>query len=147
MTVRRAVVALVLAGMLSACGTTAAPGAAPSTVPVGSATGSTPTVSHSKGLPPAVTPTDTSGQSIVGWSGPGLMYLVTYGSGSCPKLPTSVSAAGSNQLTLTTAPSSDGPCTMDFGPTTSVVDVPPGIDDTKPVEVTVDGVVSTVPPR
>ena len=36
---------------------------------------------------------------------------------------------------------------MDFGPTTSVVDVPQGIDDTKPVQVTVDGIASTVPPR
>jgi hypothetical protein len=75
------------------------------------------------------------------------MYLVTYGSGSCPKLPTSVSASGSNQLTITTEATSAGPCTMDFGPTTSVVDVPQGIDDTKPVQVTVDGVASTVPPR
>jgi hypothetical protein len=36
---------------------------------------------------------------------------------------------------------------MDFGPTTSIVDMPQGIDDTKPVEGTVDGAVSTVPPR
>jgi hypothetical protein len=104
-------------------------------------------VSHTKGLPPTVTPTDTAGQSLVGWSGLRLMYLVTYGSGSCPRLPTSVSATGSNQLAITTASDSDGPCTMDFGPTTSVVDVPQGIDDTKPVQVTVDGVVLTVPPR
>ena len=147
MRVRLAVALLVLAGVLSGCGAIAAPGAVPSTAPPGSATGSTPTVSHTKGLPPTVTPTGTSGQSIVGWSGPGRMYVVTFGSGSCPKLPTSVSATGGNQLTITTAASSDGPCTMDFGPTTSVVDVPPGIDDVKPVEVTVDGVVSTVPPR
>ena len=104
-------------------------------------------MSHSKGLPSTVTPTDSSGQSIVGWSGAGRLYVVTFGSGSCPKLPTSVTATGSNQLTIVTAPSSDGPCTMDFGPTTSVVDVPPGIDETKPVQVTVDGVASTVPPR
>ena len=145
MTVRFAVGLLVLAGTLSACGTTAAPGSAPSSAPAGSATGST--VSHTKGLPPTVTPSDTAGQSLVGWTGPGRMYLVTYGSGSCPKLPTGVSASGGNQLTITTASTSDGPCTMDFGPTTSVVDVPQGIDDTKPVQVTVDGVASNVPPR
>jgi hypothetical protein len=46
-----------------------------------------------------------------------------------------------------TAPTSDGPCTMDFGPTTSVVDAPSGIDDKQPVQVTVDGVASTVAPR
>lgn len=145
MTVRFAVGLLVLAGTLSACGTTAAPGTAPGSAPAGSATGSTP--SHTKGLPPTVTPTDTAGASLVGWTGPGRMYLVTYGSGSCPKLPTSVTTTGSNQLTITTASTSDGPCTMDFGPTTSAVDVPQGIDGTKPVQVTVDGVASTVPPR
>lgn len=72
--------------------------------PAGSMTGFTPTVSHTKGLPPMVTPTDTSEQSLVGWSDPGRMYLVTFGCGSCPKLLTSVSATGS-----------DGPRTMDFG--------------------------------
>ena len=145
MTARFAVVLLVLAGTLSACGTTAAPGSPPGSAPAGSAAGAT--VSHTKGLPPTVTPSVTTGQSLLGWTGPGRMYLVTYGSGSCPKLPTSVSASGANQLAITTASTSDGPCTMDFGPTTSVVDVPQGIDDTKPVQVTVDGVASTVPPR
>jgi hypothetical protein len=144
-TARFAVVLLVLAGTLSACGTTAAPGSPPGSAPAGSAAGAS--VSHTKGLPPTVTPSVTTGQSLLGWTGRGRMYLVTYGSGSCPKLPTSVSASGSNQLTITTASTSDGPCTMDFGPTTSVVDVPQGIDDTKPVQVTVDGVASTVPPR
>ncbi len=144
MTVRFTVGLPLLAAVLTACGTSSAPGTAPSSAPAGSATGST--LSHTKGLPPTVTPTDTAGQSLVGWTGPGRMYLVTYGSGSCPKLPTSVSATG-NQLTITTALSSDGPCTMDFGPTTSVVDVPQGIDDALPVQVTIDGVASTVPPR
>jgi hypothetical protein len=84
---------------------------------------------------------------VVGWSGPRLMYLVTYGSGLCPKLPTSVTVAEGNRLTITTAPASDAPCRMDFGPTTSVVDVPAAIDDKEPVEVTVDGAISTVPLR
>jgi hypothetical protein len=104
-------------------------------------------VRYTKGLPPSVTITDTTGQSVVGWLGPGQMYLVTYGSGSCPKLPTDVTAAAGNRLTITTAPSSDGPCTMDFGPTTSFVDVPTGIDEKQPVQVTVDGVASSVAPR
>jgi hypothetical protein len=146
--VKAAGAVLLVAGALSGCGSTATPGAAaPTSATTGSTMASTPTVSHTKGLPGTVTPTDTAGRSIVGWSGAGRMYLVTFGSGSCPKLPTSVSATGSSRLIVTTASSSDGPCTMDFGPTTSVVDVPLGIDDTKPVEVTVDGVASTVAPR
>lgn len=136
---------ILLLAVAAGCGTASTPSAPATTA--GSATGSTPTVSHTKGLPPSITITDTSGQSVVGWLGAGQMYLVTYGSSTCPRLPTSVTAAAGNRLTITTAPTSDGPCTMDFGPTTSVVDVPQGISDTQPVQVTVDGVASTVPPR
>lgn len=136
--------AFVLA-LLAGCGTTTTPGAPPTTG--AAATGSTPSVRHTKGLPPSVTVSDPSGENVVGWSGAGQMYVVTYGSGSCPKLPTSVTAAAGNRLTITTAPSSDGPCTMDYGPTTSLVDVPAGIDDRQPMHVTVDGVASTLPPR
>ena len=136
---------ILLAALLAGCGTATTPSAPAPTA--GSATGSTPTVSHTKGLPSSVTVTDTSGQSQVGWFGPGQMCLVTYGSSTCPRVPTSVTSAAGNRLTITTAPSSDGPCTMDFGPTTSVVDVPQGISDTQPVQVTVDGVASTVPAR
>lgn len=112
MRARRAAPLLLLA-VLAGCGTATTPSAP-----------ATPTVSHTKGLPPSVTITDTSGQSVVGWLGAGQMYLVTYGSSTCPRLPTSVTAAAGNRLTITTARSSDGPCTMDLGPTTSVVDVP-----------------------
>ena len=89
-------------------------------------------MSHTKGLPPTVTPTDTAGQSLVGWTGPGRMYLVTYGSGSCPKLPTSVSPRG-NQLTITTASTSDGPVHDGLRADHQRRRRAPGIDDTKPV--------------
>jgi hypothetical protein len=136
-----AVLVLAIAG----CGTATTP-SSPTAAPP-SSTGSTPAVSHTKGLPPSVTVTGVPGQPLVGWLGPGRMYLVTYGSGSCPKLPTGVTAASGNRLTITTASASDGPCTMDFGPTTSVIDVPQGIDDTQSVQVTVDGTPITVQPR
>jgi hypothetical protein len=141
----RIVAPLLVVAVLAGCGTATTPSAPATTA--GSATGSPPSVSHTKGLPASVSVTDASGQSLVGWLGPGRMYLVTYGSSTCPRLATSVTAASGNRLTITTAPSSDGPCTMDFGPTTSVVDVPQGIDDTHPVSVTVDGAAATVPPR
>jgi hypothetical protein len=147
-TVRLALGLLVLAGTLSACGSTAAPGGvAPSTAPAGSARASTPNVTPTKGLPPSVTPTDTMGASLVGWESAGRLYVVTYGSSTCPRVPVSMSVATGNQLTIVTKPTSDGPCTMDFGPSTSVVDAPTGLDDSKPLQVTVDGVASTVPPR
>lgn len=132
--------ALVLAAALSGCGSAPSPsGAGPSP--------SAPTVSHTRGLPPDVTSTDSPGESVVGWAGPGRMYVVTYGSSSCPRLPNAVTAATGNRLTIATNAASDGPCTMDFGPTTSVVDVPQEIDETMPVEVILDGVSSAVPPR
>jgi hypothetical protein len=36
---------------------------------------------------------------------------------------------------------------MDIGPTTSVVDVLARVDESKPVELTIDGVVSVLQPR
>ncbi|MEP6650393.1 MAG: hypothetical protein ABJA74_10865 [Lapillicoccus sp.] len=94
-----------------------------------------------------MTPTDSAGQALVGWGGRGRMYVVTFGSGTCPKLPTTVTVGDGNRLTITTTSNSKGPCTMDVSPTTSVITVPRGFDDTTPVQVTVDGVPSTVPPR
>jgi hypothetical protein len=154
-TVRYAAGPLLLAGALTACltacGTTPAPGTAPSTAtstaPAGSATATTPNVTPTKGLPPTVTPTDTTGASLVGWAGAGRLYVVTYGSSTCPRVPVSLSVATGNRLTIATRPTSDGPCTMDFGPSTSVVDAPSGLDDTAPLQVTIDGVALTVPPR
>ena len=139
--------ALVAVGALAGCGTSSSPGASPSSAPPGSATASTPNVTATKGLPPTVTPTDTMGTSLVGWEGPGRLYVVTYGSSTCPRVPVSVTAATGNRLAITTKPTSDGPCTMDFGPSTSVIDAPQGLDDTMPVQVTIDGVAVTVPPR
>jgi hypothetical protein len=138
---------ILLAMALAGCGTSSSPGTSPSSAPAGSATASTPSVTATKGLPPSVTPTDTTGASLVGWQGAGRLYVVTYGSSTCPRVPTNVSVAAGNQLTITTTPTSAGPCTMDFGPSTSVIDAPTGLDDTKPLQVTIDGGTLTVPPR
>lgn len=104
-------------------------------------------VSHLiRGLPPNATGSSAF-EAFAVWAEAGRMYVVTFGSSSCPKVPTGVSASADNRLTVRAKPISDGPCTMDISPTTSLVDVPAGIDDSKPVEVTIDGVVSVLPPR
>jgi len=147
MRISAAAAVLLAVGALGACGTSSSPGASPSSAPLGSATASTPNVTATKGLPPTVTPTDTTGASLVGWQSAGRLYVVTYGSSTCPRVPVDVAVATGNRLTIATKPTSDGPCTMDFGPSTSVIDAPQGLDDTMPVQVTIDGVGLTVPPR
>ena len=150
---RPAVVASVIAvvvAMLSGCATSSAPGAASSAAvtTAASTSGSAPTssVSYTKGLPPGAAPNTTFDAYAV-WAEPGRLYVVTFGSSSCPKLPATVTVGNGNRLGVTTKPTSDGPCTMDIGPTTSVVDVPPGVDDSRPVEVSIDGVVSMLAPH
>jgi hypothetical protein len=101
---------------------------------------------HHQRLPPNATGSSAF-EAFTVWAEAGRMYVVTFGSSSCPKVPTGVSASADNRLTVRAKPISDGPCTMDIRPTTSLVDVPAGIDDSKPVEVTIDGVVSVLPPR
>ncbi|MEO8830480.1 MAG: hypothetical protein ABI269_09900, partial [Lapillicoccus sp.] len=83
----------------------------------------------------------------VAWGDKGQLLVVTFGSSGCPKFPTAVTTEGGNTLTVTTAAAKDRPCTMDFSPTTSTVAVPTGIDDTKNVQVAIDGQESTLLPR
>jgi len=126
--------------------TTTAP--IPSSAPASPALAATPfpSVTIIRGLPPNATRSSAfEGHAV--WAEAGRMYVVTFGSSSCPKVPTGVSASADNRLTVRAKPISDGPCTMDISPTTSLVDVPAGIDDSNPVEVTIDGVVSVLPPR
>jgi hypothetical protein len=125
--------------------TTTAP--IPSSAPASPALAATPfpSVTIIRGLPPNATGSSAF-EAFAVWAEAGRLYVVTFGS-SCPKVPTGVSASADNRLTVRAKPISDGPCTMDISPTTSLVDVPAGIDDSNPVEVTIDGVVSVLPPR
>jgi hypothetical protein len=77
---------------------------------------------------------------------PGRIFVVTFGSGSCPNLPTSVTASGSHLIVITThehMSKGDDACTDDLGPTTSTVDVPKAIS--APFSVEIDGYKTVLP--
>ncbi|MFI2488401.1 hypothetical protein ACH47X_15920 [Promicromonospora kroppenstedtii] len=99
-----------------------------------------------RGLPPGL---EGSTDSTVGvaWSPePGLLYVVTNGSSSCPTFAEPQATIGSGGksagvaaadgvLTVAFVPAEDGICTMDFVPTTTVVEVPAESDTGQPVPV------------
>ena len=122
---------------------------------LGSCTGSGPAVSgavvtHVRGLPPSVTQVaPESTKPVAAWAGPNQIYVVAYGSGSCPNLPTTVDADRHNGVVVKTHEQTFGAaaCTADLGPTTSTVNLPRGIDDTKPVLVDIDGNITRLAPR
>jgi hypothetical protein len=83
------------------------------------------------------------------WAGPGRVYVLTYGSSSCPSIPTSVNAHDAHQLVIKTVEhdlyEQDDACTADLGPTTSVVEIPEEIDEHHAVLVEIDDVFIRLP--
>jgi hypothetical protein len=88
---------------------------------------------------------------FVTWATHDAVYVTTWGSGSCPRIPTSVHARGVNKVVITTVEhdffAGDNACTSDLGPTTSTVLLPEEIDRTRAVMVDVDGSTSQLPDR
>jgi hypothetical protein len=82
--------------------------------------------------------------------GPNQIYIVAYGSSSCPPLPTTVQADGQHHLIVKTKEhlfKGDIACTNDLAATTSTVKIPKGIDVTTPLRIDVNGTVTTLDPR
>ena len=96
-------------------------------------------------MTPPSAPTATT--STAEWAGPRAIYLVTYGSGSCPRIPTQVKAVGQHDVRIDTAEhiakGNDG-CTGDLGPTTITVTLPHDTDTAGPLRIDVDGSVTTL---
>jgi hypothetical protein len=102
-----------------------------------------------RGLPPGLEGS-TDSTAGVAWSPePGLLYVVTNGSSSCPTFAEPEATIGSGGksagvdaadgvLTVTFLPADNGICTMDFVPTTTVVEVPAEADTGKAVPVQLD---------
>ncbi|MFD7021226.1 hypothetical protein [Promicromonospora sukumoe] len=102
-----------------------------------------------RGLPPGLEGS-TDSTAGVAWSPePGLLYVVTNGSSSCPTFAEPEATIGSGGksagvdaadgvLTVTFLPADNGICTMDFVPTTTVVEVPAESDTGKAVPVQLD---------
>jgi hypothetical protein len=74
---------------------------------------------------------------------------MTWGSSSCPHLPTSVRADRPGQLLISTAGDlySGGMCTADLSVTTSIVRLPAGIDSSRRLAVQINKTRVTLPAR
>jgi hypothetical protein len=74
------------------------------------------------------------------------IYVVTWGSGSCPDIPTSVRTIGPDRLSIRTVQHSfwsrANACTLDLAPTTSVVRLPASLVEARSLVVVVDGKVT-----
>ncbi|AEG43226.1 hypothetical protein [Isoptericola variabilis] len=102
-----------------------------------------------RGLPEGVAGATDSPVGAAWAPADGLLYVVTYGSSSCPTTaePQAADDAGTLVVTLVPPPA-DAICTMDYAPTTSVVGMPDGADADGPVSVRLgDAGTVEVPPR
>ena len=110
-------------------------------------------VTHTLGGPPSLTArivADVAAtKPFAAWAGPHQIYVVAWGSGSCPHLPTLVYADRHNDVTVDTAEQSFGAdaCTADLAPTTSTVSLPAGLDLSRPLRVRIDGTTTTLEAR
>ncbi|HEU5155694.1 MAG TPA: hypothetical protein VFU43_01775 [Streptosporangiaceae bacterium] len=95
-------------------------------------------VTHYRGLPPGVAPAQLSTGVNAVWRA-GRLEITTWGSGSCPGVPTGLRARGAHALEVTISDDYSGACTADLAPTTSVIEVPDGIASAGPLAVTVRG--------
>ena len=113
-------------------------------------------VTHVPGLPPGVT--EPPGGLAAGtpkpfaaWALSHQIYVTTWASSSCPRLPTSVHAHGAQEVRIKTAEhyshKGDHACTSDLGPTTSTVKLPAEIADTAALTVSIDGMSTHLAPR
>lgn len=119
------------------------------TGPVGEFPRDTPTPgAGGLGLPGDDTTTDENSALGAGWTGTGTdLYVVTYGSSTCPRLAEPEAELDGSTVVVTFRAETDRPCTMDYVPSTSVVGVPDSIDPTSPVTVEFSGIgVVQVPP-
>ncbi|MEP7763220.1 hypothetical protein [Sanguibacter sp. 25GB23B1] len=67
----------------------------------------------------------------------GTIHVFTTGSSTCPAIPTAVTVDG-DEIVVTVAADDAGPCTMDFVPTTSVIEIPDDYDGAEPPVVRVE---------
>jgi hypothetical protein len=75
------------------------------------------------------------------WAGRRSIYVMTWGSSSCPDLPTSVKATGPGRLVISSAGlyANHTVCTADLAVTTSVVRLPAALEHDRTLVVEMDG--------
>jgi hypothetical protein len=96
--------------------------------------------STGRGLPPGLEGNTDSTVGVAWAPVEGLLYVVTNGSSSCPtyaepEATLGAGGAGDGVLSVLLTPPSEGICTMDFVPTTSVVEVPAESDTGQEIPV------------
>jgi hypothetical protein len=95
------------------------------------------------GLPSAVAGTFDSGYGAAWSPAEGLLFVITYGSSSCPRIADPEATADGDAVRVRINDPRKGICTADWAPTTTVVAVPDGVDAEAPVTVTL-GAAGTV---
>jgi len=91
------------------------------------------------GLPERTTGIDTSvtdGKPGAAWQGDGAqLAIVTWGSSSCLPYVNTIAVGGGNSLTVDIQ-DAGGVCTADFGPRTTIINVPSAIDRSRETHLT-----------
>ncbi len=98
-----------------------------------------------RGVPSGVTLTDeeqSGEQPVAVWTdNRETLTVVTWGSSSCPPVPTALELEAAMQLNLRFGPPTEQVCTADFAPTSHVFTTPDGISfSAVQLEITFDGV-------
>lgn len=83
---------------------------------------------------------------LLRWSSADQLILTTWGSGTCPLLPTAVTLQNAHRISISLA-SVDGPCTADLAPTNSVIVAPAGLDASMPAIAKIRGNEVALAPR
>jgi hypothetical protein len=109
-----------------------------------------PGIAAGESAPPQSTADQTPNPFAAWASKPRQIYVTTWGSSSCPRLPTSIESDGPRRIHITTSDnvwSDDEGCTADLGPTTSTVTLPKDVADSAPLAVTIDGTTTQLDPQ
>ena len=107
-------------------------------------------IHHFKGLPSGesvpVDQRDGSSEDLkpwAAWASADTIYVMTWGSGSCPRVPTSVKVEASNHVVISTVEhdfySGDTACSGDLAVTTSEVRLPSDVNGRSGLLVEIDG--------
>jgi hypothetical protein len=75
--------------------------------------------------------------SAIWISGRRQFAIVTFGSSSCPPVPTAISSSDATHIAITFVKSPNSPCTADLAPTTHQFSLPEGVDAAAEVAVDV----------
>jgi hypothetical protein len=67
----------------------------------------------------------------------GLIAVVTFGSSTCPQVPESPATGTDGAVTVTFPTPTDGPCTLDYVPATTVIALPDGVRADSDLDVTI----------